>query len=236
LWTLSKYVRPSVYTHTTAAIGTFSTVTINAPLREKAYERIRSELMAAGPAAFGGRLGEHQLAAELQMSRTPVRDALRRLAVAGLVEELPGGGFVPRRPRMRDVRDQFEIRVLLETKAAELAASRPQAASELQRSGTGDETPDASGFHVAVGAASGNRVLAESIATLNERSFLLRRGGSCDAGDRGRLRAGHRAVLEAVQAGDAPAAADAMRGHLQLALDLSLAAAQELRRGEEDRA
>ena len=218
---------------TTAPTGTVPTVTINAPLRDKAYERIRSELMTAGPKAFGGRLGEHQLAVELQMSRTPVRDALRRLAVAGLVEELPGGGFAPRRPRMRDVRDQFEIRLLLETKAAELAAGRREAASELQRSATGDESPDASRFHLALATASGNRVLAQSIATLNERSFLLRRGGACDADDRGRLRAGHRAVLEAVQAGDARAAADAMHGHLLLALDLSLAAVQEPR-SEED--
>jgi DNA-binding GntR family transcriptional regulator len=207
-------------------------VTVHTPLREKAYERIRAELLAAGPRAFGGRLVEQQLAIELQMSRTPVRDALRRLAVVGLVEEAPGAGYVP----LRDVREQFDIRLLLEGKAAELAAVRP--AAELDATfaaidAAGTEATDGSAFHITVAEASGNEALARSIATIGERSFVLRLSGSCSEADRGRLRAGHRTVLEAIRAGDPVAARAAMRDHLLLARELSAVAARALRHAEE---
>jgi DNA-binding GntR family transcriptional regulator len=211
-------------------------VTVHTPLREKAYERIRAELLAAGPRAFGGRLVEQQLAIELQMSRTPVRDALRRLAVVGLVEEAPGAGYVPRRVRLRDVREQFDIRLLLEGKAAELAALRPAAelaATFAAIDAAGTEATDGSAFHLTVAEASGNEALARSIATIDERSFVLRLSGSCSEADRGRLRAGHRTVLEAIRAGDPVAARAAMRDHLLLARELSAVAARALRHEEE---
>jgi len=209
------------------------------PLREKAFERIRGELLAAGPRAFGGRLVEQQLAAELEMSRTPVRDALRRLAVIGLVEEASGGGYVPRRVRVRDVREQFDIRLLLEPKAAELAAARP--AGEIDAAfaaidAAGADAADGSAFHLAVADAAGNEVLTRSIATIDERSFVLRAGDACSAAERGRLRAGHRTILAAIRAADPVAARTAMRDHLLMARELSAAAARALRTAEERQA
>jgi DNA-binding GntR family transcriptional regulator len=208
-------------------------------LREKAFDRIRSELLASGARAFGGRLVEQQLALELDMSRTPIRDALRRLAVTGLVEETAGGRYVPRRPRLRDVREQYDIRLLLEGKAAELAASRPRAeldAALAEIDAAGPAAADGSAFHLAVAEASGNEALARSIATIGERSFVLRLSGACSDADRDRLRAGHVAILEAVRRGDPAAARCAMREHLLMARELAEAAAQALRRAEEARA
>jgi DNA-binding GntR family transcriptional regulator len=213
----------------------FVGVSGHTPLREKAFERIRGELLASGPRAFGGRLVEQQLAVELEMSRTPVRDALRRLAVIGLVEEASGGGYVPRRVRLRDVREQFDIRLLLEPKAAELAAARPAddlAAAFAALDAVGVEAVDGSAFHLAVAEASGNEVLMRSIATIDERSFVLRVSGGCSAADRRRLRAGHRAVLDAIRAGEPVAARAAMREHLLVAGGLAATAARALR-GEE---
>jgi DNA-binding GntR family transcriptional regulator len=210
-------------------------VSSQVPLREKAYRHIREELLVAGPRAFGGRLVEQQLALELQMSRTPVRDALRRLAVIGLVEEVAGGGFVPRRPRVRDVREQYDLRILLESKAVELAGSRPAEVTAASLEADAPSGSDGSQFHVAMAEASGNTVLARSIATINERSFLLRLAGIVSAEQRRELRAGHVAVLAAVQAADPRAAAQAMRDHLTFARDLAVDAARRLRfdEGEE---
>lgn len=203
------------------------------PLREKAFECIREELLSAGPRAFGGRLVEQQLAAELEMSRTPVRDALRRLAVIGLVEEASGGGYVPRRVRLRDVRELFDIRLLLEPKAAELAAARPPDEIDAAIDADGVEAADGSAFHLAVADAAGNEVLSRSIATIDERSFVLRVDGACSAADRSRLRAGHRTILDAIRARDGVAARTAMRDHLLLAGELSAAAARALRTAAE---
>lgn len=205
----------------------------NVPLSDKAYESIRAEVLAAGSAAFGGRLGEQQLAEHMHMSRTPVRSALRRLAAAGLVEER-GGRYVPRRPRIRDIREQYELRVLLEGRAAELAAVRP--ADDLERELRQADVHAGVEFHVTVASASGNAPLARSIATLNERSFMLRRPGGCTDAEREQLRAGHSAVLDALRAGASVVAARAMADHLALGRDLSIAAVRALRLNEGERA
>lgn len=233
-------MRSPIRIHTVLALRcTVRAVSGHTPLREKAYERIREELLAAGPGAFGGRLVEQQLAVELQMSRTPVRDALRRLAVSGLVEEASGGGYVPRRPRLRDVQEQFDIRLLLESKAAELAAARPAAERDAAFGAidaVGAEAADGSAVHLAVAEASGNEALARSIATIDERSFVLRLSGICAKADRRRLRAGHGAILDAIRGGDPMAARTAMRAHLLLARELSTTAARTLRDAAEQRA
>lgn len=197
---------------------------MHVPLREKAYEQIRAKLLRAGPGAFGGRLVEQQLALELAMSRTPVRDALRRLAVAGLIEEMPGGGFAARRPRVRDVREQYEIRLLLEVKAASLAASRLDRDRTSALAELGPEHGAA--LHLALGEASGNAILARSIATINERCFVLRLGAALDDVARDRLRAQHAAILAAVRSGDPSRAAAAMHDHLHDAQQLAIAAAR----------
>src|SRR4051794_13023573 len=59
---------------------------------DRAYERIR-ELVLSGSVAPGAKLGQVELAEQLGISRTPVREALRRLSAEGLVEALPNRGF-----------------------------------------------------------------------------------------------------------------------------------------------
>jgi DNA-binding GntR family transcriptional regulator len=207
-------------------------VSVHVPLREKAYETLRAELLDAGPEAFGGRLVEQQLAAELQMSRTPIRDALRRLAVAGLIEEVRGGGYAPRRPSVRDIREQYEIRLLLEVTAAESAAARPP--RERQASLRDTKTDGGTTFHLALAEASSNAILARSIATINERCFLLRLRDGLDASAREHLRSQHAEILAAVRDGDASTAATCMRTHLRDAQELAIAAARALRQAAEE--
>ena len=78
----------------------------------------------SGAIATGTRLRQESLAAEFGVSRTPVREALRKLQASGLVEVLPRRGALVRRPSAREVREAYEVRAELEGLAAALAASR----------------------------------------------------------------------------------------------------------------
>lgn len=77
-----------------------------------------------GDLSGGTRLYEVALAEELQISRTPVREAMSRLAEEGLLERARGGGFTVRSFTFSDVVDAIELRGVLEGTAARLAAER----------------------------------------------------------------------------------------------------------------
>lgn len=83
----------------------------------------------------GTRLFEVPLAEELAVSRTPLRDAMSRLAEEGLLDRARGGGFVVRRFTYSDIIDAIELRGVLEGTAARLAAERgvePAAMAEIE--------------------------------------------------------------------------------------------------------
>jgi DNA-binding GntR family transcriptional regulator len=77
-----------------------------------------------GEIATGTRLRQESLAAEFGVSRTPVREALRKLQAIGLVEVQPRRGALVRAPTAREIREAYEVRAELEGLAAELAATR----------------------------------------------------------------------------------------------------------------
>jgi DNA-binding GntR family transcriptional regulator len=189
------------------------------PLRQQAFEQIRERLLVEGPNAYGERLTEQELARQLAMSRTPVREALQQLAAAGLVERGPKGGYAPSRPRLRDVNEEYDLRLLLESRAAALAAT---SSCSWGTQSVGDA--GGSAFHLAVAHAAGHRALASSIAVVWESSVTHRLRLVQGEADERLLRDGHRAIAAAVAAQDAIAAERAMRDHLAVARDLALAA------------
>mgnify|MGYP000209305787 CR=1 FL=1 len=95
------------------------------PVRETvsaaAYRRLREAILSGrlGPET---RINEVELAQAWQVSRTPIRDALRRLAAEGLVEPAPGRGMVVPRLSLADAEELYEVREVLEARAARLAA------------------------------------------------------------------------------------------------------------------
>lgn len=92
------------------------------------------QLIMDGELRAGDRLSEVRLAARLEVSRTPLRLALAQLEHEGLLEPVPGGGFVVRSFSGRQVVDAIELRGLLEGQAARLAALRnngPRALGDL---------------------------------------------------------------------------------------------------------
>jgi DNA-binding GntR family transcriptional regulator len=151
----------------------------------------------SGEIATGTRLRQETLAAEFGVSRTPVREALRKLQAGGLVEVQPRRGALVRRPSARDVREAYEVRAELEGLAAGLAASRIRD-GELQRlreaqelfrhsidsvlawrQGRIAQEPPTAGphgewmaandaFHLAIQEAAGNRRLRATLVDLHK--------------------------------------------------------------------
>lgn len=93
------------------------------PLRELVFEALRQAIVD-GVLEPGERLMEVQLAEDLGVSRTPVREAIRKLELAGFVMMIPRRGAYVADISLKDVADVFEIRGALEALAAELAAER----------------------------------------------------------------------------------------------------------------
>lgn len=93
------------------------------PSTERTYAEIRDRIMS-GSLLPGARLVEVDLAAELDVSRTPVREALRRLAAEGLIEVLPNRGATVRSWTDRELHDIYRSRAELESLAASLATER----------------------------------------------------------------------------------------------------------------
>lgn len=184
-----------------------------AALADAAFETLRTDLVAGGQLTASRRLVAGDLARQLGVSRTPVREALDRLARLGYLTALDGGGYERRRYRTRDIRDVYELRRLLEPYAAELAAHK---AASIDRS-TADER-----LGIPVSRASGNRVLSHLIELLAERVAAI----GVDAPWRSREPRGarnapdvadaetSRAVAAAIERGDSAAARAAMEQHI----------------------
>ena len=100
------------------------------PLRERVYEALRAELRA-GRFARGERLREEDIARQLGVSRTPVREALVQLYRDGLLSEA-GRGFMLADLTTRDIAEILELRLLLEPAAARHAAEHAPEAEVLR--------------------------------------------------------------------------------------------------------
>lgn len=104
------------------------------PLGEIVYEAIRDAIVthALKP---GERLMETELAEEMGVSRTPVREAIRKLELEGYVVMIPRKGAYVAGLSIKDINEVFEIRAALEALAAALAARRatPEEIEEMQR-------------------------------------------------------------------------------------------------------
>ena len=101
------------------------------PQTLRATLRLR-ELILEGELRGGERLAELPLAAQLRVSRTPLRLALAQLEHEGLVGTLPGGGFAVCTFTLDEVTDAIDVRGVLEGMAARLAAERLEDPSELE--------------------------------------------------------------------------------------------------------
>ena len=100
---------------------------------EKAYSTIRSGILD-GRFPPSSRITEQDIAAQSGVSRTPVREALRRLQAEGLLQFVPNQGAVVATWSARDIEEIFELRAMLESYVAALAAERatPEQINQLR--------------------------------------------------------------------------------------------------------
>ncbi len=103
-------------------------------LRQKAYVHIQQNLIE-GRWGLNDRISEAAIAHELGMSRTPVRDAIRRMISEGLLYQVASSGTFVTKPDRQSIAEMFEVRLALEGMAAAKAAGlvRPAEIRELQR-------------------------------------------------------------------------------------------------------
>lgn len=150
-------------------------VASDTPLTQRAHDELLKAILQ-GHLTADERLVITDLSKWLQMSRTPVRDAIKRLAVARVVAPIDGIGYRVVEPALRDIRDLVELLLLLEPRVAADAARldppmRGRLADHL------DDSPRDDGgheFHVRLGQAAANDYVMETIKALNERLTTAR--------------------------------------------------------------
>lgn len=206
------------------------------PLVELAVSQLREQVLS-GQWPVGGRLpAETELAQRLEVGRSTVREAVRALVHAGLLETRQGSGTYVRsltpgadwEPRLRRaaVLEAYEVREALEVQAARLAASRRtetdiealRACLAERNRARGEDARFVEAdlaFHRAVVAAAHNPLLAEMFdsfaAVLREALIAIRSDQAVQGPD---ADAAHARLAAAIEAGDAGAAAQATHDHL----------------------
>ncbi len=193
-------------------------------------ERIRRSLaddIAAGSLRPGTPLDEQQLAQRFGTSRTPAREALRQLAMDGLVEVRPRRGAVVAEMSIERLTDMFEMSAEMEALCVRLASNRmrPLERARLARlhesSATLVEAGDIAGyatfnlaFHEAIYSATHNSYIAEQALALRNRMAGFRRAQLFEPQRVRRSFEEHRDILEAMMRGEGDEAARRMRAHL----------------------
>lgn len=208
---------------------------------EQAYERIKLDILA-GVHPVGGRLKEEDLAEQAGVSRTPVREALRRLNAEGIVDFRPNQGAFVSDWSAQDIREIFDLRTMLEGYGARLAAERitPEAIAELEHLAHRIEkaadrqgpdfletiSRDNDRFHKIILESAANRRLQRMLASIVEMPLVLRTFGIYTDQQLRRSLQHHRELIAALRARDGEWARTVMECHIRAACSAYFAAAQ----------
>jgi DNA-binding GntR family transcriptional regulator len=193
-------------------------------LSELAHKALK-EMLLSGELAPNEVVTERQIALQLGISRTPLREAVRRLEGERLLERQRSGALVVRALPVEEYMHILNVRRLVEGEAARLAAGRvPLAELELLRSRIAEalQLPEDAvtpafrasdrDLHALIAAASGNPVLQQVIADLRTRTSMFRFGRLPSR--RKAVCAEHLAIIDALVAGDSERAQQATHEHV----------------------
>ncbi|WP_354701602.1 HTH-type transcriptional repressor RspR [Paraconexibacter sp. AEG42_29] len=198
---------------------------------DRVYAQLRDGLLR-GDFPVGRRLVEQQLAARFETSRTPIREALRRLEGDGHLVRDPAGGLSPAVPSVRSMRDLYDVRLAIEELVVRRAATAgnrgildalAQDWRMLEAEWSGGRHGDGGpgfvirdeDFHQRLAQASGNAYAERQLNDVNERIRILR---IHDFTLEERVRSTiteHLEIVDAVIAQDPDGAASFMRAHVQ---------------------
>ncbi len=219
---------------------------------QTAYAQIRQAIVE-GRYRPGQRLIEQRIAEEFTLSRTPVREALRRLEAEGLVHSEPNRGAIVRDVSMEDVTDLYGLRALLEAYAAELAASRIEPAEVEQldagiadfetalRSGPADDLErtraiDAANrrIHATILAAARHDRLSRMLEQIVDIPLVFQAFRQFDRAGTERSHLFHQLLRTAIVAGDGQRASSLMYEHVLQGRDVLVAHLETSDRGVDD--
>ena len=218
-----------------AAVDDFRALSAVPPvrsIREAVYEQLKQAVLS-GAFDDGERLVEHDLAERLSVSRTPVREALKRLESEGLLTALPRQGLVAKKYTNEEIREIYMIRIALESLAAEYAAMNATdediaelevLADEMERVATDPQAADEAYFEAhrsfseAFNRASRMPTLVRLIESLREQLSRFRRVSLRGKARRDAAQQEHRELLEAIRRKDPELAIERTRQHIENAL------------------
>ncbi len=197
------------------------------PLRELVFESLR-EAIISGALPPSERLMEIQLAEEMGVSRTPVREAIRKLELEGLVAMIPRKGAYVAGMSIKDIVDVFEIRGALEGLAAELASERVtdeelesmerylvKISEEIENGDLSKVVETDTDFHTLIYKASRNARLSQTISNLREQ---IQRFRTTSLSFPGRMKIAleeHRKIVEAISSRDGELARRLAQEHIE---------------------
>ncbi len=175
----------------------------------------------------GGSLNESKVADELNVSRTPVREAIRQLELEGLLVYIPNKGAIVKGLSSEDVRDIYDIRMKIEGLAAKRAAANitPEQLEELKEVVEFEEFYTNKGdtnqilkldtkFHEIIFRASGSRLLNRTLTSFHH---YIQRARSLSLEDNERAKKAlneHMAIMKSIEAGDKEKAERLMSKHI----------------------
>lgn len=204
--------------------------------RDGLVDRVAHSLVSAiltGATRPGDRLAESHIARQMDLSRAPVREALRLMESSGLVEYRANRGFFVRVISASSIADLYDLRIVIETAAIRaLTLTNPGALPGLRDQlavlyRMAEEGADMMAhvsadmqFHRLICEGSGNRRFLQVFDQISNETKLglLVIGRLYD--DPNRMAATHEPLVEAIEAGDADAAAAAIEYHIGVARDL----------------
>lgn len=197
------------------------------PLRDVVVESIRQAIIS-GQFPPGMRLMELQLAEEMGVSRTPVREAIRKMELEGLVVMIPRRGAYVADISIKDINEVYEVRTALDVLSAGLAAERIDK-SEIQemRELLAEEAAlveardypkiidNDTAFHDVIYRASVNTRCMNIISNLREQITAIRGRSMPYPGRVEIMLKEHRAIFDAIAAGKVEKAQEAVRTHME---------------------
>ncbi|MGC8481289.1 MAG: GntR family transcriptional regulator [Acidimicrobiales bacterium] len=195
---------------------------------EIAYQHIRSQIVS-GQLRSGEWLRENELAAQLAISRTPIREALGRLVADGLVLHEPNRGVRIARWTLDDLNQIYEVRLLLEPHGSYLAAQNPTTdisvlgglANAMSEAATSTR-PDVpritelnNAFHSAILEFGGNDRLSSLVSSIVQVPMVRQTFARYEPDEMARSLAHHHEIVRALAARDGEWASSVMRSHLR---------------------
>lgn len=199
----------------------------------RVYSALTKQIVS-GDYAVGTQLTEAVLARRFGVSRTPIREALRRLEQDGLVERSPRGGIRVKVWSVDEVFDLYEVRIVLEAQSASVAAERRTQVDLMRLRQANDAMREASSgdgqqlrtlnlaFHERLWQASHNKALIDVLTRLQRQIMRHPASTLTHPGRWADVLSEHDELVEAIGAGDAMRAGAIAGGHIKTARDLRL--------------